>query len=304
MAKARFPGTCQCGASVAAGASVSFKSSNGRFSIVRCGACAPDEHGASAPVAPPALELRLKIQRIRFTKPDGSWVIAEALLDGPLPATDHDLPIVVGVPFSIVGKLGTIKVGDLLEAYGSFENNANYGWQFKVSRAMPLVDGTDQALCAFMARLPQIGKRRAEKILQKLGSRAAVLEAFDKDPSRLCVVEGVTPARAEAMAKAYKDMGALRATVMWLASLELGEGLTAQIIDEYGEDARTIITEDPFVLMSLKGVGFTRADEVGQKLGVARDDPRRLAAATLQLLHAAEREGHTWSTLDQLLLIR
>ena len=69
-----------------------------------------------------------------------------------------------------------------------------------------------------------------------------------------------------------------------------------------------MILEDPYQLMTLGGVAFLRADGIARKLThtdgtqmIASDDPRRLAAATLYLIETVERQGHTWSTIDDLL---
>lgn len=102
MAKARFKGTCQCGADFAAGASVRWDRTNGKLVAVECPSCQPGTHGSEhAPSAP--LELRLKIQKVRFSKPDGSWTVAEARFDGTPPA---DSPVDSGDGFSVVGPLG------------------------------------------------------------------------------------------------------------------------------------------------------------------------------------------------------
>lgn len=166
---------------------------------------------------------------------------------------------------------------------------------------MPVVAGTDQALLAFLARFPNVGPRRAEQILQKLGSRDAVVHALEKDPTRLTVVAGITEARAKEIGETYKDLADLRESAFFLAGLDLGEALTAQILEAFGGDTKVVLTEDPYELMELPGIGFKRADDVAQRLKIASDDPRRLAAAALYLLEQVEQEGHTFATINDLM---
>lgn len=278
-----------------------FERIDGRLVAVECPQCKPDAHAqAHAPSA--ALELRIKIQRVRYAKPDGSWTIAEVLLDGAPPA-HTDTPLEAGRMFAAVGPLGSPQVGDLLEVYGNFQHDAKWGWQLAVQRSVPVVAGTDQALRAFLARFPQVGPRRAEQILQALGSREAVIAALENDPTRLTAVAGITEARAREIAQAYIDMADLRESAMFLASLDLGEALTAQILDEYGADAKRNLGENPYQLMELAGIGFKRADEIARRLHVAVDDPRRLAAAVLHLLDAIEDRGHTYASMNDLLSV-
>jgi exodeoxyribonuclease V alpha subunit len=88
---------------------------------------------------------------------------------------------------------------------------------------------------------------------------------------------------------------------LWLAGLELGDALTEDVLEAWGADAREALLENPYVLMELRGVGFSRADDLARrKFDVSDHDPRRLAAAVLEQLAQAERQGHTWSTIADL----
>lgn len=297
--RARFNGTCQCGHDYNAGASITRRQVEGKWVTLECPICNPDEHAEEhAPSG--MLELRVRVQRVRFVKPDGSRTIVDALLDGPPPA---DSPLEEDRPFPVIGKLGKVELGDLLEVRGNFQHDAQWGWQFIAQRSIPVVAGTDQALRAFLARFPNVGQKRAEQILQRLGSREAVIHALEKEPLRLTVVAGITEARAKEIGQAYRDLAGLRESAMFLAGLELGEELTAQILDEYGADAKTVLVEDPYQLMELRGVGFKRADDVARRLSVSKDDPRRLAAAVLFLMHEVEDQGHTYATINDLLAV-
>lgn len=300
MPKARFKGTCQCGQNFASGASVRFERISGQLVVTECPTCKPEVHGAGeAPSAP--LELRVKVMRVRFVKPDGSWTVTEALLDDMQAPADS--PLREGEPFSLVGALGSVRVDDLIEVFGNFQHDPKWGWQFIAQRAIAVVAGTEQSLRAFLARFPHVGKKRAEQILRKLGSREAVVEALEKDPLALTVVDGITEERARAIAAAYLELGDLRESAKFLAGLELGEGLTAQILDRYGADAKQVVSEDPYQLMELPGIGFKRADDLGRRLKIPANDPRRLAAATLFLLEETESDGHTFATVNDLLSV-
>lgn len=299
MSKARFNGTCQCGHEFPAGASVRWDRVDGKLVTIECPHCHPEIHGTEdAPKA--SIETRVRLQRVRFIKPDGSFTTTDALFDGEPPA---DSPFEAGQVFPLVGPLGKVAVGDLLEVYGNFQKDGKYGWQLVVQRFCAVVAGTDQALRAFLSKFPQVGPRRAELILQKLGSREAVIHALEHEPERLTVVPGITAARAKEIGQAFVDLSDLRASAMFLAGLTLGEQLTAQILDEYGADAKAVVVEDPYQLMDLPGVGFKRADDIAKKLNISRDDPRRLAAATLHILQQVEDDGHTWSGINDLMSV-
>lgn len=148
-----------------------------------------------------------------------------------------------------------------------------------------------------------MGPRRAEQILKTLGSREAVIDALENDPGRLTEVTGITETRAQEIAAEYRNLAGLRESAMFLAGLELGEALTAQILDEFGADAKAVLSDDPYRLMKLPGVSFRRADEVARRMNIQLRDPRRLAAAVRYLIEETVDEGHTYATINDLLAV-
>src|SRR5205085_1380414 len=52
------------------------------------------------------------------------------------------------------------------------------------------------------------------------------------------------------------------------------------------------LTEDPYALCSVPGVGFRTADALAQALGLEADAPARLRAGVLHALGEAEADGH------------
>jgi hypothetical protein len=304
MPQARFPGTCQCGHDVPAGTEVRFtKNAAGRFVIASCPNCNPAlaGRGAAGPAAT-AVEVRVRIQQVRSNRPDGTWTIASAVVDAGA-ALPTDTFIQAGRAFTVVGALGPdLKIGDVLEVRGTPEQHDRFGWQLKCDRAVPAVAATDAGLVAFLTRFPNVGQQRAEAILRTLGGRAAVIDALENDPSRLATVRGITEERAQQIAAEYGRKAGVKDALFFLSELGIpaGSAMEARIIEAFGAELRETISEDPYALMAVEGIGFNRADEVAKKMGVKDEDPRRTTAAVLALLEAAEQEGHTWSTVEDL----
>lgn len=308
---ARFPGNCNgelsngrpCGARVAAGTQISF--TKGR--ITGCPTCAPTRHGVAVPgePVPEPVTLQIKVQRVGFTKPaDGFAIIDACLHECAIPA---DAPIAEGRAFVVKGNLGPkVAVGDVFNVYGAFVNDPRYGWQYAARRAIRVLAGTDVGLRAWLAGFPQVGPVRSSAILQHFGSRQVVIEVLETRPEALAVIPGITAERALEIGRAFVEQSALTESVMFLAELQVSESLLAQVLETYGQDAQAEVRADPYQLMTLEGVGFKTADDIRVRLNVilrrentpeiGLDDPRRLAAAVLQLLDSVEREGHTWAT--------
>ena len=77
--------------------------------------------------------------------------------------------------------------------------------------------------------------------------------------------------------------------------------LVAPIEKTYGPSAHRIVSERPYELTSVFGVGFLTADRIARRLGVEPDSPDRTRAAVLHVLSEAERGGSTCMPADLLL---
>lgn len=288
-----------CGADVPKGTSIYLtKDAAGKWQVKACPAC--DRTLAAQALEPPRppVEARVRVLYVKASRDD--WSAARVRLEG---CSDLEGPVQVGQECEVTGKLGRIRPGDTLDVKGTFEQNPPYGWQLVTKVAVPVVAATDEALCRFLARFPQVGSRRAEQIFQTLGGREAVLHALEHDPAALTQVAGITQARAEEIAKAYQEGSTLKDALLFLAELNLGEALNAKLLSLYGENTRMVLTSNPYDLLDVEDldISFSRVDEIARNVGIGRDDPRYIAAATRELVKAAEREGHTWHTKRDLL---
>jgi exodeoxyribonuclease V alpha subunit len=77
--------------------------------------------------------------------------------------------------------------------------------------------------------------------------------------------------------------------------------LVGRINEAYGDSAHAVVSEHPYELTSVFGVGFLLADRIARGLGCPPDDPERTRAGVLHLLSEAERSGSTCMPLDVLL---
>ena len=145
-----------------------------------------------------------------------------------------------------------------------------------------------------------IGKKTAEKIVDKLGTDA--INRIIADPHVLDELK---------LRKTIKDslVDNLRANqgmdqiIIGLNDLGFGANLSSAIFDKYGEETLHIINENPYQLAAeIDGISFNRADQVAQKLGIATDDSRRIDAAIIQTLDDLTMEtGDTFTTTKPLL---
>jgi exodeoxyribonuclease V alpha subunit len=77
--------------------------------------------------------------------------------------------------------------------------------------------------------------------------------------------------------------------------------LAARIHNEYGPTAHRVVSDQPYELTSVFGVGFQLADRIARGIGVPASSPERARAGMVHLLSEAERGGSTCMPLDALL---
>lgn len=321
--RSKYKGKCStCGSQFNAGAEITFAAGRGVIACPDCDASlaaqdAPGQDIGGASTNPGSTELRCRIDKLRFSKPDGSWIVADATLDlsdGVALGRDDSLdsssststssmPTLRNNAFTVVGPLGQIRQGDVVSVIGTWITDPKFGLQFKSSTMASLaVTESEAGLKAFLCRfLPNIGPRRAEEIIREFGGRDSVYRILEHEPATLMTIQGITEERALEIQQAFVDAGGFREVAQFSAELGLTESMTAKMVEKWGTDAKKVVLEDPYQLMGLDRVGFKMADEVAKKLRIAGGDPRRSAAATQYLLECSTDDGHTWTTVDHLM---
>jgi exodeoxyribonuclease V alpha subunit len=66
------------------------------------------------------------------------------------------------------------------------------------------------------------------------------------------------------------------------------------IMKKYRDQTLDIIKNDPYELMSVKGVDFALADKFAANVGIGKNDQRRVSAAVSELVHASLSNGNTY----------
>ena len=205
--------------------------------------------------------------------------------------TQHD-----GGDVSIVGKVLGATEGDTLEVEGEWTTHQKYGRQFRVKTARVVLASDVSGVVGWLAaKLPQISRRRAEALVEKLGV-AGVWDALDReDLATLCAVDGITLPRAEQIVEAYRAHKDDRDRLVRFKQWGLTDNQIARVLSEWEEEAEARIEANPYELMEcVSGFGWQRADQVARKMGTAADAPPRLAAGIMHAMGEATMAGHVY----------
>jgi exodeoxyribonuclease V alpha subunit len=100
---------------------------------------------------------------------------------------------------------------------------------------------------------------------------------------------------AYALCERWRALSMEPAVVTWLDSRGLEPRIAAKILALYGAQAVDAMETNPYCLLPF--LSFSKIDAFAlSRLGIARDDPRRLVAATEDVLYKAIAQGHTASS--------
>lgn len=203
---------------------------------------------------------------------------------------------------TVTGSFGDLSDDQTYRFEGKIVEHPRYGQQFQATSYHANRPTSKDGLIDFLSgkQFTGIGKKTAEKIVDKLGTDA--INKIIADPHVLDELK---------LRKAIKDslVDNLRANqgmdqiIIGLNDLGFGANLSSAIFDKYGEETLHVINENPYQLAAeIDGISFNRADQVAQKLGIATDDSRRIDAAIVQTLDDLTMEtGDTFTTTKPLL---
>lgn len=247
----------------------------------RCGFDPRSVHvGTDIHAAAGAEQLRGQVESIRVINDGwGKAVIRAGVGDGHL----------VNVTGTVLG----VMPGSTVDVRGRWEDHPQYGRQFRATSInVILAQDAGGAVAWLAASLPGIGLKRAAECVQRFGL-PGLWETIESDPQALTAISGITEKGVEAIVGAYERTKNDREDSIKLRTWGLTEWAIKAVREAWGAKAVARLQEDPYQLIEkVRGFGFTRADEVAQRMGVPADSPSRIRAALVHLLEMAEQEGH------------
>jgi exodeoxyribonuclease V alpha subunit len=233
-----------------------------------------------------SFDAEVVIGRTRYASDATGWAVVDA--------SDSDGDAVV-----LVGPLVHLEERERAHVVGLWVDDRRYGLQVKVTEARPLPPTDAETLIAYLRRVKHVGTKRAKALVERYGV-TTVLDAIDRDPQAAFAAVGLRRGRAEQAAASWADLRVMRRLHLLLAPHGLGY-LVTRLGDHYGPTAHQVVTEHPYELTSVFGVGFLIADRIAQATGAPIERRERIRAGALHTLGEAERSGSTCMPVEALL---
>ena len=251
--------------------------------------------------------LKGKISKILFNNGKGYMLFSIVIKD---PSSIDEDKINPQYPRNITvfgNNIMGIEEGYVIEINGDWEYNDNgryWPWQFKVSSFSIVEADTPETVIKFLSTLPGIGEKLANALFAEFGLDIYdVIESDERTGNRqLTIVRGISSVREDAIIKAYHDKKVFKETLTELSKYNIGETKTKNIIAKHGDNALSLIRQNPYELANEKIITFTVADTMAVDYGIPHDSSFRIEAAVKNVLDVrAASLGHTFLDFDDVL---
>lgn len=217
---------------------------------------------------------------VRFHNPANGWSVLQLSVGGE--------------PVTAVGVLVNPREGDEYEFRGHWTNHSKFGRQFQFESAELRLPSTKKGIIRYLSSIATgVGEVRAAKIVAALGEDC--LTQLQETPDLLDTLDFLTSQQREEIKQHLRE----NRIIAELSALICREGITpslvAKIVKRYGNEAISIVKENPYRLADeIEGIGFITADRIAKAIGIASDSPYRVQAAVRHVLSEAQNDGHCY----------
>ena len=201
-----------------------------------------------------------------------------------------------------VGSFGGIGQGENVEITGQYVEHAVYGRQLKAESIKVLTPEDAFAMERYLAGggIKGIGPALAKRIVAKFGNDT--FRIMEEEPERLSEIKGISERKAMEIAEQMEERKELREAMLFLQKYGITNNLAMKIYDTYGMRLYHVLQENPYRMAEeIDGIGFKRADEIAQRIGIRTDSRFRIHCGVCYVLGQAATEGHTYLPAEELL---
>jgi len=222
------------------------------------------------------------VENIVFQNQENGYTVADVDNNGEL--------------VTVVGKMPSLRVGQIVVATGDFVSSQKWGEQFSVTQfevtEPSSVEGIKKYLSSGLVK--GVGPVTANAIVEKFGEKT--LEVIEFNPLRLSEIKGINLSKAAEIGRTLFELRKMQDTVVFLQQYDISMHLSVRIYETYQNKTKSILQDNPYKLVEdVVGIGFRTADNIAKKLGIPEDSDFRIRAGILHTLNeSSEREGNTY----------
>jgi exodeoxyribonuclease V alpha subunit len=229
----------------------------------------------------PLEDLEGVVERLTYRAPDSGYTVAR--LKAP---KAREL-------ITIVGNFANIQAGQTLQMSGFWREHPKFGQQFQVKTYQETKPATLAGIEKYLGSglIKGFGPVTAKRIVAHFGLET--LNIIENQIERLAEVPGIAHKRIQTIQSAWDDQKAIKAVMLFLQSHGVSPSYAVKIYQQYGDEAISIVTRNPYRLAAdIYGISFTAADAIARSLNIEPHAESRYRSALLHSLKEASEEGH------------
>ncbi len=233
------------------------------------------------------LELSGTVESVTFHNESNGFTVLEL-------NTGSDLVTAVSV-------MGDVRAGEQLRLIGAWETHSSYGPQFHAEACEQVLPTSAAAIYRYLSSgaVKGIGMATARRLVDAFGDQT--LRVIEKEPQRMCVIRGISEAKALRISEEFKKMFGVREVMLFLGEFGITPAEAMRVWKAWGAASVNMVKQNPYMLCSEGlGIGFDRADAIAQAQGYPIDGALRIRAGLVHVLRHNARLGHTCLPADRL----
>lgn len=197
--------------------------------------------------------------------------------------------------------MASVCPGEELRITGDWAYDKCYGKEFRVRDFESIKPTTIQGIQKYLGSglIKGIGPVLASRLVARFGLQT--LTVIENEPHKLKQVEGIGHQRVQIVVRAWQEHKEMRGLLVFLSAFGVSNSIVLKIFDYFGKCALDIITQNPYRLLEVRGIGFRTADRIALKVGIPEDSPERCQAAIIYVLQRMAEDGHTYCPYRTLL---
>jgi exodeoxyribonuclease V alpha subunit len=239
----------------------------------------------------PALdELQGVVERLTYHSEESGYTVAR--LKAP---RSRDL-------VTIVGNFANIQAGQTLHLSGIWREHPKFGEQFQVKTYRETKPATLTGIEKYLGSglIKGVGPVTAKRIVAHFGLET--LDIIENHIDRLVEVPGIAQKRIKMIQVTWETQKAIKEVMLFLQGHGVSTTYAVKIYKQYGDDAITIVTQNPYRLATdIFGIGFVTADAIARSIGIEPHSEYRYRSCLLHVLAEASEEGHCFLPHSELI---
>ena len=199
------------------------------------------------------------------------------------------------------GPLASLVEGDRVRLVGGWTTHPRHGHTFAAILYEHVVPTTVTGLAELLSgeRFAVVSEAARARALTVFG--LGLPRVLDHEPTRLTEEAGLSETDAAELGRAWLAGRALADLVRLVEPVGWPRDVIASVHRRFGPEAAEVARADTYLLLDAERARFAHVDALARHLGVAADEPARLAAGAAEAVRSARRrDGHEHLTRPEL----